>query len=177
MITCAECGMDNYPGALFCRECGAPLHPAARTIGRPISNPPLAAEPLPTTEQPVPLSRELLQPGGGDKRLRIVIPSVQEEALVLALAGMAWIGRADPAAATPPELDLTLYQGYERGVSRRHATIESCAPGVVLTDRNSSNGTWLNGYRLRPGEPYLLPDQAQVRFGNLLVYLSVEDYT
>jgi hypothetical protein len=121
------------------------------------------------------MSRDLLQPGSGSKRLRVVIPHVQEESLMLGLSGLVWIGRADPSASSPPELDLTSYEGYERGVSRRHATIELCTPGAVLTDRNSSNGTWLNGYRLQPGEPYLLPGRSQVRFGNLLVHLAIED--
>jgi hypothetical protein len=169
--------MENYLGALFCRECGGPLHPAAQTIRKPVSSLPLPPALPPATPRPVLLSREVLHPGSAHKQLRIVFPHAQEKALVLGLSAVVWIGRADPSESNPPELDLTDYQGYERGVSRRHATIELCAPGAVLTDRNSSNGTWLNGYRLRPGEPYLLPDRAEVRFGNLLVSLAIEDYT
>jgi hypothetical protein len=177
MIICAECGTENYPGALFCLECGAPLHPVAQTIGRPIFRQPSPAEPPSELEQPLLLSKELLHPGNGEKRLRLTIPSSQEEGLELALSGseIVWIGRAESKVVVRPEIDLTPYQGYERGVSRRHATVEFCAPGVVLTDRNSSNGTRLNGHRLQPGEPYLLPDKAQVQFGNLLVYLTIED--
>jgi hypothetical protein len=175
MRTCSECGKENYPGALFCQECGAPLHPAATTIRRPVSSLPFPAEPPTATPPPIPLSRESLRPGGTRKQLRIFIPHAQEKALMLGLSGIVWIGRAAPSESNPPELDLAGYQGYERGVSRRHATIELCTPGVVLTDRNSSNGTWLNGHRLRPGVPYLLPGHAQVRFGNLLVHLAIED--
>lgn len=173
MIACIECGMENYLGAIFCQECAAPLHPTIQGVGRPVSNLPLAPA-TGSLEHPAPLAKELAQPHQGKKRLRFVFPKIRGDEVVVTLSGVVWIGRAD-SSGSPLALDLTPYQGYERGVSRRHATIELCTPGAVLIDRNSSNGTWLNGSRLRPGEPYLLPDQAQVRFGNLVVYLKIED--
>jgi CheY-like chemotaxis protein len=50
----------------------------------------------------------------------------------------------------------------ERGVSRRHVEIRSNERQLLLVDLGSTNGTRLNGYRLRPHEPYRL------RHGDLL---------
>lgn len=173
MNSCPECGMENLPGAIFCRECAAPMHPTLQAVGRPVSSLPLT--PITSSlEHPSPLPKEQMQPATEKKQVRFVFPKIRGDEVVVVLAGVVWIGRADPGGEGTVELDLTPYQGYERGVSRRHATIELCTPGVVLVDRHSSNGTWLNGHRLHPGEPYLLPDQAQVRFGNLVVYLTIE---
>jgi pSer/pThr/pTyr-binding forkhead associated (FHA) protein len=90
-------------------------------------------------------------------------------------AALIQVGRADPAAGFVPELDLTPYGGLERGVSRRHATIQWVEDGIILVDRHSSNGTWLNGVRLVAGYAYQVPPDAGVRFGDLLVHISVAD--
>ncbi len=43
------------------------------------------------------------------------------------------------------EIPITI----DRFVSRRHATLEPQAGGVVLEDLNSTNGTFVNGERLQ----------------------------
>lgn len=42
------------------------------------------------------------------------------------------------------EIPLTI----DRFISRRHATIDPTASGVILEDLNSTNGTFVNGERL-----------------------------
>ena len=64
--------------------------------------------------------------------------------------------------AVDPERDLILSDPH---VSRRHATIEYSTRGYLLTDRNSTNRTWLNGCQLEPGEPRELQDGDEVRLG------------
>ncbi|MFY1687626.1 FHA domain-containing protein [Plantactinospora sp. WMMB782] len=50
-------------------------------------------------------------------------------------------------------------------VSRWHATVELAAGRVLLTDRGSTNGTWLNDERLAGHTE--LRDGDRIRFGNL----------
>jgi pSer/pThr/pTyr-binding forkhead associated (FHA) protein len=86
------------------------------------------------------------------------------------------IGRADAQAGFFPELDLTPFDGLERGVSRHHALIRwTGEEGFVLVDQQSSNGTWLEEVRLEPGRPYPLPVPTTIRFGDLLVQLTTAD--
>ena len=86
---------------------------------------------------------------------------------------MIHVGRADPESGYVPELDLTAYDGLDRGVSRRHAIVRRTADGITVVDRHSSNGTWLDGRQLEPGRSYEVPQGATLRFGDLLVQLSI----
>jgi pSer/pThr/pTyr-binding forkhead associated (FHA) protein len=105
--------------------------------------------------------------------LRVTVPS-QEVELVLQ-AELIQVGRADPDTESTPELDLTSYHGLEKGVSRRHATIQWVEDGYVILDQHSINGTWLDGIRLVPGYAYQIPPGAEILFGELLVQISLAD--
>ena len=48
-------------------------------------------------------------------------------------------------------------------VSRWHAALKRCASGWLLDDLGSTNGTWLNGWRVR--EPVPIRPDDQVSFG------------
>lgn len=50
------------------------------------------------------------------------------------------------------------------GVSRLHAMIVHDESGYKVEDLNSTNGTWVNGKRLTPREPYALHDGDKVSF-------------
>ncbi len=181
MITCTECGARHYPGVLFCDACGAAVHPAARAYldafaprerrAAPPANKiaRMTREPQPAAGAPLP--RLVEKPKA--RPLRVIIP---EQEVELALqAELIQVGRADPDTESAPGLDLTPYQGLEKGVSRRHATIQWVEDGYVILDQHSINGTWLDGIRLVPGYAYQIPPGAEVRFGELLVQMSLAD--
>ncbi len=42
----------------------------------------------------------------------------------------------------------------------------------ILTDLNSSNGTWLNGHRLVPAKSYDLPSGAVIQLGRIKLVVS-----
>lgn len=180
MIACPECKTEHYDGALFCQSCGAALVPAAAAHmaarqqkagqagagSRRISDPSLSV--------PQPADPNKLTPETGAQQLRFTIPHRQED-LVVALGETVRIGRADPDAGYVPEVDLSAYDGFEKGVSRRHATIQQFREGIVVVDQYSSNGTRLEDRPLTPGQAYVLPPKAALRFGELLVHLTIED--
>ncbi|HRO24282.1 MAG TPA: FHA domain-containing protein [Promineifilum sp.] len=143
-----------------------------RSLARPSSNrqPPAESVILPAAPAPA------MPP----RALHIRLP--HHDATLILTGALIQVGRADPGSvhADPgsvhaPELDLTTYGGQERGVSRRHATIQWVEGSYVLIDQHSSNGTWLNDVRLVPGYAYQIPPGAKVRFGGLLVQLTIAD--
>lgn len=182
MIYCPECGAEHFPGTLFCDACGAAVHPAAQAhmaaVGDGAARPtgprpaaPPAASPAPVPPPATDTPRELSL--GHTRDLHARLPHHDAELTVNGT--LLWVGRADPDAGFFPELDLSEYGGQDRGVSRRHATIQWVEGGYVLIDQHSSNGTWLNGVRLVAGYAYQIPPGANVRFGGLLVQLTIAD--
>jgi pSer/pThr/pTyr-binding forkhead associated (FHA) protein len=70
-----------------------------------------------------------------------------------------------------PFLDLSNLGGYLLGLSRRHATIRRADSGYEVIDLASTNGTWLNGERLTPHQPYPLPSGSQLRLGRMRFFV------
>jgi hypothetical protein len=75
------------------------------------------------------------------------------------------IGRLDPYAEDNPDLDLAPHQAAELGVSRQHAVLIPAANGLFLSDLESTNGTWVNGEYLGPGQRYRLQPGDKVELG------------
>ncbi len=53
----------------------------------------------------------------------------------------------------------------DNAVSRKHANITNTEAGPVIKDLGSTNGTYVNGTRLKPDEPTLLKPGDKVKFG------------
>jgi pSer/pThr/pTyr-binding forkhead associated (FHA) protein len=179
MIRCPECQTEHPGGALFCQACGAALIPAtaahmaarqqrsAQAGGdRRISDPALPV--------PRPADTSTLTPVQTPRTLRFTFPH-RNESVVVILNETLHIGRADPEAGFVPEVDLSPFDGFDKGVSRRHATIHLFREGIVVMDQYSSNGTRLEDRPLTPGQAYLLPPKAALRFGELVAHLTIED--
>jgi pSer/pThr/pTyr-binding forkhead associated (FHA) protein len=66
-----------------------------------------------------------------------------------------------------PDVNLGPHGARERGVSRKHAVLKVDRRQLLLTDLNSSNGTWLNGSQLAANEPIRLESGDEVRLGKL----------
>ncbi|HSG18459.1 MAG TPA: FHA domain-containing protein [Anaerolineae bacterium] len=164
MRPCIECGEGNLDGALFCGECGAGLVQGGdilRTLDRPV--PEVVDSEAPTR----PLDYRL---GFGIKADRIifVIPSTGRR-MKLDLGREVSIGRVDSRQGIWPEVDLTVDEGVDSGVSRRHALVRNSDEGVVIVDLGSTNGTRVNDKKLPPERPHPLNNGDTVRFGQLLV--------
>lgn len=55
------------------------------------------------------------------------------------------------------------------GVSRHHAHLQREPRGWLLTDEGSTNGTYVNGQRLPPHEPYLLRAGDRIALGSAVL--------
>lgn len=64
-------------------------------------------------------------------------------------------------------LNLSDLDGFNMGLSRRHAMIRRTEAGYEVIDLSSTNGTWMNDERLVPQKPYQLKNGAQLRLGRL----------
>jgi hypothetical protein len=133
----------------------APVPPPAPTVPSP-SVPP----PLPDVPMPAPMA---FDPPSFDSpsEATMITPPEQREELVIVHDGMrtpiegavVQIGRA-------PGCDIVL---DDRNVSRRHAEVRRRGPVVVLIDLDSTNGTIVNGRRVRE---HPLADGDRITLGN-----------
>ena len=62
-------------------------------------------------------------------------------------------------------LDLTTVRGYQHGVSYNHCLLRREDQHVLIMDRGSAHGTYLNGRRLNPGQGYQLADGDRIVLG------------
>jgi hypothetical protein len=81
------------------------------------------------------------------------------------------IGRGEQGDSTPLGLDLASFDGWRHGVSRLHARLHhnSRAGALLITDLNSTNGTYLNEHPLAADTPTRLRDGDLIRLGDLIL--------
>jgi pSer/pThr/pTyr-binding forkhead associated (FHA) protein len=88
---------------------------------------------------------------------------VEEERFIL--------GRGAAEAGKEKLVDLSEHEGYESGVSRRHALVRKTPEGYEIIDLGSTNGTWLGKQKLAPNRAYPIFSGAQVYLGRMCLYL------
>lgn len=69
-------------------------------------------------------------------------------------------------------VDLTAYDSFALGVSRRHLMVRRIENGYEVMDLNSRNGTWVDERSLAPQTPLAIKSGSQIRLGNLRIVLS-----
>jgi hypothetical protein len=81
------------------------------------------------------------------------------------------IGRGEQDGTSSLGLDLAAFDGWHHGVSRLHAKLHhnSKANALLITDLNSTNGTYLNERPLSAETPTRLRDGDMIRLGNLIL--------
>ena len=183
MITCPSCRYDNMEGALMCEACGKPLHARHSTATKALED----EKAVPDTLS-VPVSDLLGNIGAAESgapmgsagpailgremeeflvSARLVIPTEGGEVSehVIAVEDRIVIGRVDHRTDFLPDLNLSRYAAWEKGVSRLHAAVHREGTQLYLVDLASTNGTYVNGERLNPREPHLLADGDTIRLG------------
>jgi CheY-like chemotaxis protein len=81
------------------------------------------------------------------------------------------IGRSDSQLKMVPQIDLTRFNAFNYGVSRRHAMITVRSERLFLKDLGSTNGTRLNGQLCQAHEEYRLRHGDEIMFGQLKLQL------
>lgn len=76
-----------------------------------------------------------------------------------------------------PMLDLSDFDGFKMGLSRRHAMIRQAGSGYEIIDLSSTNGTWLNDGRLVPYTPYRLPSGSRLLLSRIRLFVFYRPIT
>jgi CheY-like chemotaxis protein len=85
------------------------------------------------------------------------------------------IGRIDPDQTVFNGLDMTPFNGVDKGVSRHHALIRWEGSHLVVVDLGSNNGTVLNGVHLDPNTPYRLTDGDMLYIGHVKTLIRLNN--
>src|SRR5258708_6564355 len=105
-------------------------------------------------------------------RIGLIIKPMQVK-LIIDLINSLSIGRFDSGSDVIPEIDLKPFYAQELGVSRQHLFIRLENDAVTIIDNKSSNGSTLNGVRLKPGQSYPLRHGDELVLGALAMQVEL----
>lgn len=161
MPVCPVCGFDNRAGVLLCENCGSDLYDSLiEQVG---------TKQLSRTE-----TRELEREAGvASPSSNPIILYVRgfDEPIAIGRHGTLVIGRIEDASNEETDIDLSGYGAADLGVSRHHVTLNAEGNPPIAYDMGSSNGTFVNGQRLNPKQPYPLQSGDELRLGRLIMQI------
>ncbi len=160
MIDCPHCKRPNPEDKLFCLYCGQALDPLQKTPEYTVDNG-LERHPRWGSARLTRHHRLLLRVVGAEDDIEV---DVHERQSVI-------LGRLDPLTDQVPDVDLGVYNGTALGVSRQHARLGIVEDTLHITDLGSTNGTFLNGKRLKTNQWHVLRDGDEIRLGGLKLHV------
>ncbi len=171
MIVCSNCKHINMAGAIFCSECGKPL-----AGSNPLTTQTINTEQVPETSQQRPEHAAQSDPSTPVALNDWVTLHLLDTGQVLPLAerNEFTLGRISEGQPIMPDIDLSPYQAYARGVSRLHAVLKREASHVFIMDLGSSNGTFVNGKRLDPNIDQTVANGDVIALGKLKIQILLK---
>ena len=160
MRKCEECGFDNLEGTMVCEDCGFPIVKGTSSL-------PLEYDRFSVAEGA--RTHTVMLNETTDVRIEFV--GYGERVDILPNQRTVF-GRADSGVATAPDIDLSPFGAFDKGVSRIHAALIRQDATLTLLDLGSSNGTLINGRRVSPNQPRVVQDGDEITFGQLVARIS-----
>ena len=176
MIICPNCHHKEFPGALFCSECGARLISLDYLTTKSIQK-------IPTTD----LDDSVLDQNTSEN---VVVNQESENVSLdaeialyvvdakqtMQLAGRTefTMGRVAEGQPILPDVDLSPFEAYSQGVSRLHAALKISRNRVSILDLGSSNGTRVNGQKIVPHVDYPLNHGDIIALGKLKLQIIIQ---
>lgn len=164
--SCPICKNKNKQEAAVCRHCGAPLNTESHPTVPTTKNTEIKInysekiDDLKVDERIIPTEGVAIYFAGTTKPVEILM---DKEFI---------IGRKIvETGALESVLDLSDFDGFRMGLSRRHAMIRRREDGYEIIDLSSTNGTWLNDERLVPYTPYPLPSGSRLRLSRIQLFV------
>lgn len=141
MITCRVCSNQEFPGTLFCSECGSQL---AFTGDKNVDT---LVYPSQSRSLEIDISNTIPKKLLENKTFILYYPE-KEEVINVPDQDEFTIGRLVEGQVITPDVDLNPYEAYDYGVSRLHATIRINPENnkIHVIDLGSANGSNVNGY-------------------------------
>ena len=165
MIICPNCHHEEVDGEVFCSNCGCQLVGSERQRTQAIDGTNVPEEPQKPEVYPTPqakigsvLALHILDAGQ-------ILPLTDRKELT--------IGRISEGQTILPDIDLSAYKAYEKGVSRQHISIKKTDQDFFVTDLGSVNGTQLNGKKILPGQPISLANGDILTLGKLKIQVLI----
>jgi hypothetical protein len=162
MPACPYCVHETRAGSLFCESCGNSIADAT----------------LPTLDtKTVPATPLRSWEGDGTTRIDphkpvlLHVRDATEPITIKPTHYTIFLGRIREASSVKPDIDLTAYNAYEKGVSRMHAAFRREQETLTIEDLGSANGTFVNGQSLIPGQRRVLRHGDEVRLGHLVTHI------
>jgi len=143
MITCKVCNNQEYQGVLFCGECGSQVAFASNKLVNTLVYPNQIRGQEVDFSQTIP--KKLLE-----ESTFILYSTEREEVIEIPDQKEFTIGRFAEGQVITPDVDLNIYEAYDMGISRLHATIRinSEKNKIFVVDLGSANGSSVNGYEI-----------------------------
>ncbi len=157
-IQCPNCKKEALLGSIFCPECGTRLDKGSTSSTQSLLES-QEMSPIKSESRVYSISTDELSDGNS-----VVVLQFVDSDQILYLKGKKeyTIGRSSEDQKILPDIDLTPFNAFERGVSRIHAILREIPGSMVLIDLGSSNGTRVNGQKLNPHE------EAQLQSGDII---------
>jgi hypothetical protein len=160
-MTCSQCGTVNPRGSLFCNICFSPIGTVGQGGGLPspvkISAPDVLNNIIPRL-----IIIENTQPTGQS----ITLPKPPYTSEIL-------IGRNDLKKGIIVDIDVSIYGGHDKGVSRKHAKISFSNNNFFIGDWESNLGTFVNKEKLPSGVQKIIKNNDEIRLANLTARFEV----
>jgi len=164
LITCPVCQQPEPEGEFFCSECGARLVAAWSEITSTESfiDTALIRETA-HLRNSAPLK---LAPG------QISLAFIGQGAPITLEGRSEYLLGRDGSDDAVPDVNLNLYGGQDKGVSRLHAALRRSGPQLLLIDLGSTNGTRLNNQVLTAHQAVKVESGDEIRLGKLAVKIN-----
>lgn len=159
MRKCEECGFGNLEGTMVCEDCGFPTVPGNASAPE-YDRFSVAEGARLHTVMLHEMTKVCLELVGYGKSIDIL----PNRRVVL--------GRADNSATDAPDIDLSPFDGFDKGVSRIHAALIRQEVTLTLLDLGSANGTLINGRRVSANQPRVVQDGDEITLGLLITRIS-----
>ncbi len=176
MIICPNCHHKEFPGALFCSECGARLISLDYLTTKSIQKIPttdLDPSILDQNEFDNVVSDQESQNVSLDAEIALYVVDAKQ---TMQLAGRTefTMGRVAEGQPILPDVDLSPFEAYSQGVSRLHAALKIARNRVSILDLGSSNGTRVNGQKIVPHVDYPLNHGDIIALGKLKLQIIIQ---
>lgn len=158
---CSVCQNRNEPQATICKYCGASLSESKYTTTKN------AQIKINYTNKPEEIKiNEAVIPKEG-----IAIYFAETTKPFVVQTDKEFIVGRKVIETSETVLDLSDFDGFKMGLSRRHAMIRQTESGYEIIDLSSTNGTWLNDKRLEPYTPYPLPSGSRLHLSRIRLFV------